>query len=102
MMSNFNCHLQLPHLVLRKILHMSLTGVGFPIIKIRRSHDCLIFIIEIPIPRNMFFYIEMGLWSYLNDIVHTQLSLYQISFWLKQNSRKYKQMCVDMMWNSEF
>ena len=44
----------------------------------------------------------MGPRSYLNDIVHKQLSLYQIYFWLKTYSRKYKQMCVNMMWNSEF
>ena len=37
-----------------------LTSIGIPIIKIRWSHDCLIFIMEIPIPGRTVFILRWG------------------------------------------
>ena len=41
-----------------KIHHLA--SIGIPMLKIRRSHDCLIFNMEIPIPGKESLYIETG------------------------------------------
>ena len=47
-------------LVAVSISRCHLTSIGIPIIKIRRSHDRLIFIMEIPIPGKTVFMLRLG------------------------------------------
>ena len=51
--------------VTRKMFYLmtSSWGMGISIIKMRRSQDCLIFIMGIPIPVRWHLYIEMGPWK---------------------------------------